>query len=578
MRAPAWLLLALLPLLARPALAESLDERRAAVRDRQAQAEAKISDARMRMLDVAIDQAEVDLTLSKMALDTASLLITMGEPPLRIEPWLNQARDRADKAVYDTLPSRTVEARGIFLDGGAIPHTREGIHLLIQRLAAAGFNMVLPEVFRRGYTLFPSRLAEKDPEFAAVPFDVLACLVSEAHRQGLEVHPWIWTFRVRSPGYGNPILNRFPALAARSARTNEPRFLSPADPRAREWVYALVDDMLDRYDLDGLMLDYIRYDEETPSDDTSQTTFSFDYFARHGTFPTLPGKVGSPLWQEYQLWREQQVNLTVETLSQHLHARNPRLQLSVATFRGERYARLAKMQNWRHWSDNGWVDFVTSMLYTARTSDLDTWLGWETDRHTRTNLLYPILGPHRMSDPLNQTLDQLSYLNDLNVPGALIFAYSHLAPGMLEALGAGPFRRPAMAPNGRPILAVRRLLLEIDQDYLAPIQATAPVEQAASMAVLRGELKKVQRSLPLDMAPYYPNAALSDRLKAISQLAHAMVDLHVLPRPVVEQVDHRLAYAQCLILANAQHLGATRFVPSSPPPVGSFPEPSEARD
>lgn len=561
-----------------PARAGTLAEEHESLRERLEQAESRIASAKARRLDAPLARAEVDASIAQMALDTASLLMTMQEAPPRISLWLEKAKEHVLRSTLETMPSRTVEARGVFLDAGSLPKTPQGIHDLVERLAKAHFNMILPEVFRRGYTLYPSRYTERDPEFAQAPPDLLQTLLDEAHRYGMEVHPWVWTFRVHSPGFGNPVLSRFPALAARSEKTVDPRFLSPGDPRAREWVYNMLSELIDHYDIDGLMLDYIRYDEETPDDWSSRTYFSQDFQARYGSFPTFPLKPNSADWLDYQLWREEQVNQSVQTIAQRLKTKNPQLQLSAATFRGELYARLAKMQNWRHWSNNGWVDIVTSMLYTSRTDDLGRWIDGETDRGTRSNLLYPILGPHRMRDRMRETLEQVDYLNQKQQPGVLIFALAHLDPQIIEALADGPFRRTALPPHRNLILAVRRTLVELDNDYCATIQDASDWDLTASMAMFRAELKKLARSLPTQSAPYYQNAALTLRIQSLQALVRELVAARHVSGPVANEIDHRLGYALTLVQANAQRVGATRYVPTLLPRQFPTVDTREVRD
>ena len=70
-----------------------------------------------------------------------------------------------------------------------------------------------------------------------------------------------------------PLLSRLPALGA-ATEGKETRFLSAANPLAREYVFGLLDELAGHYDIDGLLLDYIRYDEEIPEDDTSKTRFA----------------------------------------------------------------------------------------------------------------------------------------------------------------------------------------------------------------------------------------------------------------------------------------------------------------
>ncbi|MNY17648.1 hypothetical protein D3C86_1509760 [compost metagenome] len=184
-----------------------------------------------------------------------------------------------------------------------------------------------------------------------------------------------------------------------------------------------------------------------------------------------------------------------------------------------------------------------------------------------------------MDDPIPQTLEQIEYLNQRQSPAVLFFALAHLKPGMLEALEAGPFRKPAMNPGRKLIPAARRVLAELDNAYLGQVQAAADPGTAASVAVVRGELKKLQRSLPLTATPYHQNAALLDRLEAIKAIARQMTQDRVLSAPVGDEIAQRLDYAAVLVKANAQRLGATRFVPTSPPPASPLqPELPEQRD
>jgi uncharacterized lipoprotein YddW (UPF0748 family) len=544
-----------------PALAADAGYQARLQQDRKAlqQADTRLVEARAALLDVPTSRASVSLSMAKLAFDTANMGLVMNSKPEEVKAWLEKGEKYVMEASMSLIPSRGAEVRAMLIDAGSLPKTEAEVVKLVDKLADAHFNVLVPEVYRRGYTIYPSSFTERDPEFKDAP-DLLKVLVREAHVRGLEVQPWVWTFRAKSPTFGNPVLGRLPALGA-STEGKETRFLSAANPQAREYVYGLLDELAERYDIDGVLLDYIRYDEEIPEDDTSKTRFALEYKARHGSLPAFPIPPKTQLFVEWQLWREQQVNTAVQEISRMLRARHPGFHVGCAIFRGEGYARLVKMQHWRHWSNNNWVDWAAPMLYTGQNEDLVKWLDWETDRHTRSNLIYPILGVHRM-DQRSDLVDQIVEMHRQNVPGFMVFALAHFDMSLLEDLKAGPFRQAAAIPHRNLVRATRRVLVETSR-YLRRVFAEGDFEAAASARMLYKEVVAVSVQLPLHELPYWQNQPLVERLEGIQQLA----DAATMPEAVRKEFKHRLDYAITLVKANAFALDHTRYVPSSLPPI-----------
>lgn len=532
-------------------------------------AEVRMQEAKAAFLDIPLSRAGISLSLAKMALDTVNLDLVMHAKPEEARLWLSRGEQYLDEATMSLVPSRGTEVRAMLIDGGSLPKTNAAVVKLVDRLADAHFNMLVPEVYRRGYTIYPSVNTERDPEFKGAP-DVLKTLIREAHVRGMEVQPWIWTFRAKSPGFGNPVLGRLPALGARTDG-KETRFLSAASPQAREFVYGIVGELADHYDIDGILLDYIRYDEEIPEDDISRTRFALEYRARHGVFPPNPIPPHTALFVEWQLWREQQVHTAVQEISRELRARKPHFSVGTAIFRGEAYARLVKMQHWRHWVNNRWVDWPAPMLYTGKTEELQRWLDSETDHHTRTNLIYPILGVHRMDDR-GDLVDQIEELNAENVPGLMIFALAHFDMTMLDDLRDGPFRDAATLPHRNLIRATRKVLAQT-QHYLRRVFTQGDFETAATARMLHQELTSVALQLPLDELPYWQNDTLVERLRGIQQLAA----LAPWPDAGRKEFDHQLDYAIALVRANQFQLEHTRYVPTSLPPITIQEEPHRGK-
>ncbi|HEY9843574.1 MAG TPA: family 10 glycosylhydrolase [Candidatus Obscuribacterales bacterium] len=358
------------------------------------------------------------------------------------------------------LPTRPVELRGALLDAGMLPTSPDTMQQLMQRLKAAGFNAVIPEVFRRGYALFPNPVIEMDPGLPAKA-DVLKLITDAAGKEGIEVYPWFWMFRVLSPTVSrqNPLTRRLPALMARPLDNEVYRspneeiedesaaFISPAAQEWRQLLTGLMVRTAAKYPVQGFLMDYIRYGNNQTEDELSLTRFQLDYYRRVGSFPPARIDALSNLAAEWHLWREEQVNNMVKELRLSFAGQQPDLALGAAVFRNEIHARLTKMQNWRHWSNNGWLDFASPMMYSSDFRDLDLWMEWETNQGKRHDVLYPILGAHKLRGDRLELLNQISMLQRRQANGVSIFSMRNINDLMLRDLGKGPFRAKARIPH-----------------------------------------------------------------------------------------------------------------------------------
>jgi len=359
------------------------------------------------------------------------------------------------------LPSRPVELRGAYLDSAMLPTTPDAMRQYMRKLKQAGFNAVYPEVFKRGYALFPNPIVEMDPALQAQKTDMLKMVTDAARAEGLEVHPWLWIFRILSPTVSrqNNLIRRLPALMARpldgeayrsSNREIEDEstaFFSPAAHEWRELFAALTQYMSGKYAIQGFLMDYIRYGNNQIEDELSLTRFQLDYFRKVGTFPTARIHPSSDLQTEWHLWREEQVHSMVKELRRRFAGKTQEPALGAAVFRNEIHSRNTKMQDWRHWSNNQWIAYASPMMYTDDYRELDLWMDWETDYGQRSDLLYPILGAHRMGGNSLELLNQIALLQARNAHGVSVFAMRNLGDNMLQALAKGPFRVPAQVPH-----------------------------------------------------------------------------------------------------------------------------------
>ncbi|MBE3599507.1 MAG: family 10 glycosylhydrolase [Limnochordaceae bacterium] len=180
------------------------------------------------------------------------------------------ARGAAPAAGGDEQPSPVaVEMRGIWVDNGTLARLGgpEGIGRLMRQVRQAGFNSVLVETIYRGNTLFPGPY--QDPRFARWGQDPLEAVIREARAQGLFVHAWVWALAAGIYGRPGPLLADHPEWADRnlagSAYSGLPTavgWLDPSRPEVREWIAEQAAMLAHRYGVDGIHLDYARYNDD----------------------------------------------------------------------------------------------------------------------------------------------------------------------------------------------------------------------------------------------------------------------------------------------------------------------------
>ncbi len=187
--------------------------------------------------------------------------------------------------------SSAAEVRALWVTRASLT-SPASIASLVDSASASGFNTLLVQVRGRGDAYFANSIEPRADALTGQPadFDPLDVVLRRAHAQGLRVHAWIdvnlissatefassrshivwrhpeWLMvprplaydlahtDVRSPEYVGKL-----ARWTRAADDVEGLFASPILPDAATHVIRIVDDLAQRYPVDGVHLDYIRY-------------------------------------------------------------------------------------------------------------------------------------------------------------------------------------------------------------------------------------------------------------------------------------------------------------------------------
>ncbi|MEH2264553.1 family 10 glycosylhydrolase [Nostoc sp.] len=334
------------------------------------------------------------------------------------------------------------EIRAVWLDRGTIVRagSKAGLAQIFDRLAQTGINTVFFETVNAGYTIYPSQVAkEQNPLIHG--WNPLEDAVKLAHERDMELHAWVWTFAAgnqrhneiinASPNYPGPVLAAHPDWANYDNLGNmipvgqTKPFFDPANPEVRQYLLKLYEEIVTRYDVDGLQLDYIRYPFQDPS---AGRTYGYGKAAR-AQFQQLTGidpiniSPSQPdLWQKWTTFRTEQVDSFVAKVSEQLRQKRPNLILSVAVFPLPEQERIQKIQqDWEIWARRGDVDLIVPMTYALDTSRFQRLAQpWIASKQLGATLLVP--GIRLLSLPTIGAFDQLQLVRDLPVSGYALFA------------------------------------------------------------------------------------------------------------------------------------------------------------
>jgi uncharacterized lipoprotein YddW (UPF0748 family) len=247
-----------------------------------------------------------------------------------------------------------------------------------------GLNALVFQVRPEGDALYASSLEPwsrfltgeqgKDPGF-----DPLASIIEQAHARGIEVHAWFNPYRAAA-AKGSPTAEQHVTRWAGEAVCpwDKVVWLDPGAQKVREHTLAVIDDVLTRYEIDGVHLD--------------------DYFY---PYPHSDGKTAFPDQASYQAycdgggtlerdaWRRHNVDTMVEQIALKVAERRPDCRFGISPFgiyrpgipegiRGMDQVDVLHADPLA-WHKQGWVDYLAPQLYWPTSKEAqryDKLLSW----------------------------------------------------------------------------------------------------------------------------------------------------------------------------------------------------------
>jgi len=258
-------------------------------------------------------------------------------------------------------PVRVTEVRAVWVSDTA-KFDWERATSALQR---AGFNTLYVNLVSGGAAFYPKSAVLPS---LVTGHDEIARGIQLAHSRGLAVHAKaVVTFMFRAPtGFRDQMIkaNRVmrgpegqPVLQSGHA------WLCPSQTANLELMTAAVREMLTRYPVDGLQLDYIRFCEQ-PSCFCASCRRGFEQSRGKPVKRWPADALDGPATTEFRAWKEAVIHSWMRTLAAEARRLRPGTIISADVFPDLQRAREEKAQDWKTWIDRRDVDYVCTMTYT----------------------------------------------------------------------------------------------------------------------------------------------------------------------------------------------------------------------
>lgn len=355
----------------------------------------------------------------------------------------------------------------------------EKIQRMVDSAASNGFNTLIVQVRGRGDAYYRSRWEPRAAELKDQPadFDPLATTIDAAHKRGLKVHAWLNTSLLANldalPSDPHHVYNKHPEWLAvprpvaaelyelspsdpvyrtrivewsKANRAElEGVYVGPANPKVREHIYRIWMDVLEKYAVDGLHFDYVRF--ASPDFDYSRTSLknfrkwvetqltSADKNALKKALKGNPLAAAETYPQKFADFQREQVTALVNRIYHAVKKRRPSVIVSAAVFANDENAYTRRFQDWRRWLRLGILDVACPMAYTPDTAIFQKQIEVAVSTaHPVGRRVWAGIGAYRI--PAESTVEKINTARSLGADGIILFSYDFTAtPSALNPEG-----------------------------------------------------------------------------------------------------------------------------------------------
>ena len=336
----------------------------------------------------------------------------------------------------------------------------------------AGYNIVFVQVRGRGYAYYNSEIVPKHPKISH-DFDPLEYAVTLGHALGIEVHAWVNSYLLWSsespPSDPKHLYHTHKdwteanmhgktdsqiRLSELQSRQWEGIYLAPTHPDVNPYLLSVYFEIIDKYNIDGIHLDYIRFQDEMYGYNKNGMAV-FDSLYNINPRDIVRGIISTRFgWSQefvdsmYVAWdqfRRDAVTDLVRGVYQTTQKTGKKIALSAAVKPNLRDACHRWYQEWDKWVQDGIVDFVVPMNYFPEIRDFNNSMQIIKSNLTPDDLNLVIIGVSTHNQDAQSAADKILLARLNGFRGVSIFSWNSHKDNLdwfqpiIEALGQPVF-------------------------------------------------------------------------------------------------------------------------------------------
>jgi uncharacterized lipoprotein YddW (UPF0748 family) len=368
------------------------------------------------------------------------------------------------------------ELRGVWLTNidSDVLFSTQSVTNAIQRLAQLNFNTVYPTVWNWGYTLYPSKVAERvtgravrlvtpldaslKPDLGTQGRDMLKEMIQQGHQKGMRVIPW-FEFGLMAPAdselakrHPDWLTNRRDGSKIKKDDPNNPIhdrvLLNPFKPEVQQFIKDLVVEVVSNYDVDGIQLD----DHFGLPSDFGYDDFTVQLYKKEHQGKTPPS---DPQDAEWVRWRANKITDFLSQLFRAIKDRKQNVIVSVSP-NPQRDSYKFFLADWANWERRGLVEELIVQIYRDNFNTFISELEQPEVKAARSHIPVGIgilSGLKNKLVPLSQIQQQVDAVRSRGFAGVSFFFYETLWNSTAEPSAQrqsafqGLFPMPAKSPE-----------------------------------------------------------------------------------------------------------------------------------
>lgn len=412
---------------------------------------------------------------------------------------LSSVSEQQENLTYELIETHPVENRAVWYRSNEKSDAE--VESTVRKLKDLNVNAVYLETWYNGRFIGYS---DNDLILHAAAngnYDALDGFVRICHESGIEVHAWVENFfigTVEAQEQANTKLaEHFKGRWLKdqngadtffySASNTHFIFMNPFEEEVQQFLLDFYGEILNKYDVDGIHLDYIRFPEKN-----GNATFGYNdnivkaWQAENKTQVHPASLTSGQLMNSWNKFRQEIINGFVRRVFELVRKQKPSAWLSAAVYPDIPGIKNSIFQDCANWVENGYMDELFSMSYSG-----DTKYVYENASKFVSlsgNKCFYSTGLMAFGDSLETALgNQMSEVRRAGSDGVAIFSLANITPShYYTPVKAGAFRSASTQANrlNETVSVQTEYLIDKMDTVFIPFGAIDPEDASAIRSML----------------------------------------------------------------------------------------------